>query len=89
MWNEGDKINCCRVSLKHDSTIPACHEKLVIGQCPMNILEETEKFTDRYGLLVARSLVDMQEGKVVIQLMIPGCGMKLKHGIKMDCLPPT
>ena len=22
MWNEGDKIHCCRVSLKHDSNIP-------------------------------------------------------------------
>ena len=23
MWNEGDEISCCRVSLKHNSTIPA------------------------------------------------------------------
>ena len=63
MWNEGDEISCCRVLRKYDYTIPAQHAKLVIGllhrpgnECPVNVLEGTEKFTDQYGLLVAKLL---------------------------------
>ena len=72
MWKEDEDSGCCKVSVKEKTTIPAKHEKIILGrvhrrgnESHTNVLEGTAKFTERYGLLIARALVDIQLGQVL------------------------
>ena len=88
MWKEDEDPGCCRVSVKENTTIPAKHEKIILGQVHRrgneshtNVLEGTAKFTERYGLMIARALVDIQHGQVLMRVLNPTeCDTDLRGG---------
>ena len=88
MWKEDEDPGCCRVSVKENTTIPAKHEKIILGrvhrrgnESHTNVLEGTAKFTERYGLMIARALVDIQHGQVLMRVLNPTeCDTDLREG---------
>ena len=73
MWNE-DKSNlqCCRISVSHNMIVPALHEKIIPSrvirkgnESCLNLIEETNLFTELTGLLVARCLACIGTGNVI------------------------
>ena len=87
MWKE-DEPGCCQVSVKENTTIPAKHKKIILGwvhrrgnESHTNVLEGSAKFTERYGLLIARALVDIQHGQVLMRVLNPTeCDTDLREG---------
>ena len=79
MWNE-DKSNpqCCRISVPYDMVIPALHEKVIPGrvirkgnESNLNLIEGTNLFIERTGLLIARSLACISSGNVFVRMCNP------------------
>ena len=82
------------MSVKENTTIPAKHEKIILGrvhrrgnESHTNVLEG--EFTERYGLLIARALVDIQHGQVLMRVLNPTeCDTDLREGTTASmCYP--
>ena len=76
LWSQKTGPRCCKVSVKSNIIIPGNHEKIIEGivqkrgsENNLNVLEGTQKFTEKYGLLVGKSLVDISKGQVLIRIL--------------------
>ena len=76
LWSESVEPKCCRISVKKDVIIPANHEKLIEGICHrrgtesrLNVIEGTQKFAEKYGLMIGRSLADIGKGQVLLRVL--------------------
>ena len=68
--------SCCRIALMENVQVPPGTEMIVKGRPLDNfdkdsvgILEASETFASRYGLLVAKALVSPKMGKVPLRIM--------------------
>ena len=76
MWQEGISPSQCRIIMKDDLFIPAKCEVISLGQVRMqgseaqfNVIENNPKFVEKYGLLLARTLIDIRKGVVPIRIL--------------------
>ena len=68
LWQERNVPHCCKVALKEPVIIPPESEMLILGvvqrrgsERPVNMIQGSAKFVERYGLFVCCSLVDVEK----------------------------
>ena len=78
LWQQGNVPQCCKVAVKEPVIIPPVSEMLILGvvqrsgsEGPVNMIQGSSKFVERYGLFVCYSLVDVKKGVVPIRILIP------------------
>jgi hypothetical protein len=78
LWRDAEENGSCRAVLKKDVSIPSCHEKLVeacvqkLGdEAKINVVEGCGALTERYGVLVGRSLADISKSQILVRIMNP------------------
>ena len=78
LWQEGNNPQSCKVAIKEPVVIPPESEKLILGEVqrrgsegPVNMVQGSAKFVERYGLFVCHSLVDVEKGVVPIRILNP------------------
>lgn len=90
-----DVFTCCRIAVSDHAVVPPGTEIIVPGR-PMghiskspNVLEPTQHFVEKQGLLIARSLVDPAKGVVPLRVLnLPNEPCKIyKNTIAATCEP--
>ena len=93
MWQEGISPSQCRIIIKDDIFIPAKCEIISLGQVQMcgseaqfNVIENNPKFVEKYGLLLARPLIDIKKGVVPIRILNrQAMGVRVHRGSDWLC----
>jgi hypothetical protein len=78
LWMETDQPMSCRVSVYCPVTIPSKHGMMVEGKVhkrgsenKINLMEGSEKCTEKYGLIIENSLTNISSGKIIVNIMNP------------------
>ena len=78
LWHENTTAQCCKITIKEDVLIPPATEMLIPGvihrrgcDSHVNLVQGSQRFVEKYGILLCHSVVDIHHGVMPLRLLNP------------------